>query len=117
MTTPTDQHEILRVLGERIADLRRRAGLTQEQLSELADVDVQAIQRAEAGRSALALERLAKVAVALGVGLPDLFAFDAPAVAVPGWSADEAQVVAAFRAVPDDRRALVVPLLGVLGRR
>lgn len=44
-----NQHQILHDLGERIAELRRHAGLTQEQLSELSDIDVQAFSAPRRG--------------------------------------------------------------------
>ena len=62
MLRTRSQQQILDALGERIAQLRHTAGLTQESLSLLSEIDIQAIQRAETGRSALSFERLERVA-------------------------------------------------------
>jgi transcriptional regulator with XRE-family HTH domain len=114
--THPSQRQILSELGERIAELRRRAGLTQEQLSELSDIDIQAIQRAETGRAALSLERLACIASTFRVDLAHLFALRSQVAVAPDWDPEEAQLLATFRAVPADRRALVLPLVAVLAR-
>jgi transcriptional regulator with XRE-family HTH domain len=114
MSRARSQQQILDALGQRIAQLRLAAGLTQDALSVLSEVDIQAIQRAETGRSALSFERLERVAMAMGATLVDLFDGSASSGSPDGWSADEALVVAALRGVPDERRALVLPLLKVL---
>jgi transcriptional regulator with XRE-family HTH domain len=62
---------------ERIAStvrrLRRRAGLTQEELSERAGIGRATLARVEAGSVDPAASTLRKLAVALGVGVGDLF--------------------------------------------
>ena len=108
------QQQILSALGQRIAELRAASGLTQDSLSLLAGVDIQAIQRAETGRSALSYERLERVARAMGVAMGSLFEAGAGLAPAPDWSAEEARVIAALRTVPEDRRELVLPLLRVL---
>lgn len=114
MSRRRSQQEILTALGQRIAELRAVAGLTQDSLSLLSGVDIQAIRRAETGRSALPFERLERVAPAMGVTIGALFEGDEPALPAPGWSGEEAQVIAALRSVPDDRRELVLPIIKVL---
>ena len=78
MSKHPDQHEILHALGERIATLRKRAGLTQNQLCELSELDVPANQRAESGRAALSFEWLTTLSACVGMTLPDLHCIGLP---------------------------------------
>lgn len=59
-------------LGERIKALRRRAGLSQEQVAEQVGVSRQAVAKWEAGHSAPSTENLRKLAQVLQVGLEEL---------------------------------------------
>ena len=59
-------------LGERIKALRRRAGLSQEQVAEQVGVSRQAVAKWEAGQSAPSTENLRKLAQVLQVGLEEL---------------------------------------------
>jgi len=63
------------LLGERIRELRKIRGLTQEQLAELVDVEQKHVSRLELGKSFPTIERLEKIAVALNVQLRDFFEF------------------------------------------
>lgn len=63
------------LLGERIRELRKVRGLTQEQLAELVDVEQKHVSRLELGKSFPTIERLEKIAVALNVQLRDFFEF------------------------------------------
>ena len=63
----------METFGRRIATLRQRAGLTQNDVAEVCNVTVQAVSKWERGLScpdALMLERIAK---ALGVEIQALF--------------------------------------------
>jgi transcriptional regulator with XRE-family HTH domain len=55
-----------RLVGRRIAELRRLKGITQEEMAELLDVGSRYVSRAERGEN-LTLETLAKIANGLGV--------------------------------------------------
>lgn len=60
-------------LGKRIRNLRRERGLTQERLSEVADVDYKYIQRIEGKNPpALKIDTIEKLAKALKVKPADL---------------------------------------------
>ena len=66
-------------IGQRIAQLRKLAGLSQEQLSERAGLQRTHVSRIEAGKSAVTLEPIQAIAEALGMtvdiidpGLQDL---------------------------------------------
>lgn len=63
------------LLGLRIRELRRRAGLTQEQLAELLGIDQKHMSRIELGKSYPSLDRLEKIASTVNIPLPGLFKF------------------------------------------
>lgn len=63
------------LLGERIRELRKARGLTQEQLAELVEVEQKHVSRLELGKSYPTIERLEKIAGALNVPLMDFFDF------------------------------------------
>ena len=62
-------------LGVRIRTLRKAAGLTQEQLAEVADVSVNFIGYVERGQRAPSIKTLEQIAQALNVRPKDLFEF------------------------------------------
>lgn len=70
--------ELLVGIGARVAEIRSRAGLTQEDLAEAVGVSPVTLSRWERGHAALGLARLALVADALGVGLGDLLDHNRP---------------------------------------
>lgn len=61
------------LLGERIRELRKSRGFTQEQLAELVEVEQKHVSRLELGKSYPTIERLEKIADALKVPLRDFF--------------------------------------------
>ncbi len=61
--------------GERVAALRRAAGMSQYVLADRAGISRNALMAIEAGRSAPSLETARKLCAALGVSLA---VFDAP---------------------------------------
>ncbi len=61
-----------RVLGDRIRSYRKRAGLTQEQLAEKADLHHNFIGAVERGNMEISLTSLLKIAKALKVKVRDL---------------------------------------------
>lgn len=63
------------LLGKRIRELRKRAGLTQEQLAEQLGIDQKHMSRIELGKSYPSLDRLSKIAEVVSVPLPKLFRF------------------------------------------
>lgn len=63
-------------LGRRIKDLRKKRGLTQEGLSEAANVDVKYLGNIERGRENPSISTLEKVANTLGVKLHQLLDFE-----------------------------------------
>lgn len=63
------------LLGARIKELRKRKGLTQDQLAEQVDLASRYISLIEGGKSSPSLEVIARIASALGVEAKELFDF------------------------------------------
>lgn len=63
-------------LGKRIQKLRQRAGVTQAQLVEKADLSLKHLGELERGRGNPTLLSLESIASALDISLSDMFAFD-----------------------------------------
>lgn len=69
MKNPTE------LFGARIRELRKDAGLTQEQLADHLGIEQKHISLIELGKSYPSLDRLMRIAEALQVSLPSLFEF------------------------------------------
>lgn len=63
------------LLGKRIRELRKRSGLTQEQLAEKLGIDQKHMSRIELGKSYPSLDRITVIAEIVGAQLPSLFKF------------------------------------------
>ena len=63
-------------MGQRITELRKKLGLTQEALAEKGDMTTQFVSYAEAGKRAMRAENLLKVSQALGVSADYLLTGD-----------------------------------------
>lgn len=61
------------LLGSRIKELRKKAGLSQEELSEKIGIDGKYLSRIEVGKRSPSLETLEGIADALNVEMKDLF--------------------------------------------
>ncbi len=109
MANDPDHDRMLHAVGGRIQQIRQASGLTQEQVAVLANIDHQALQRAETGKSALPYGRLRRIADALEVEMRDFFDFD---VDVPASkTSDELQALALYRSIPADHRELALRIL------
>ena len=60
------------IVGQRVRELRKQAGLTQEELADKADSDFRHIVRIERGESHIQLNTLAWIAQALGASPAEL---------------------------------------------
>ncbi|MGO9707479.1 MAG: helix-turn-helix domain-containing protein [Polyangiaceae bacterium] len=67
-----DPERLVTDVGRRIAELRRRAGLTQADFGRALRSTPQYVQRLEAGQN-LTLHSLAKIANALGIAVSEIF--------------------------------------------
>ena len=66
--------DILKHIGQRVAELRRAQGMTQETFAARMGCSVKYLQRVEAGRQNLSVKSLVKWSNALDVTMVDLFA-------------------------------------------
>lgn len=66
---------IKKLLGERIRELRKAKGFTQEQLAELVGVEPRHISRIEGGYNSPSIERLARISEALNAPIKEFFDF------------------------------------------
>lgn len=64
-----------KLLGKRVAYLRKQSGLTQEQFAEKCDYSVEFISLVERGINAPSVDKLSRMAQVLGVEVKDLFDF------------------------------------------
>ncbi len=65
--------ETARLLGKRIWDLRKQAGLSQEELAEGADVSLDACGRLERGEGNATLKTMVGISEAFRISLSELF--------------------------------------------
>lgn len=77
MDMKTD-NEFLIKFGERLRDLRQKAGLTQEKLAEMSGMDFTSISSSERGIRNITIGNVAKIAEALNVPPEALLIFKKP---------------------------------------
>jgi len=73
MNRPTNEDKNLAAFGKKVSSLRRKQGLTQEQVSERTGLAVDSIGAIEQGRRWARLTTLHTLAKALGVKIDELF--------------------------------------------
>lgn len=66
---------LLEKFGQKIRALRKKQGLTQEKLAELAKIDYSYLNLIEAGKKNPSVKRIAKLARVLKVSISELFTF------------------------------------------
>lgn len=66
---------IKQLFGQRVREIRRAKGISQEDLAQLAELNRTYISRIERGERNVSIETVARLATALGVELPELFKF------------------------------------------
>lgn len=71
-----DTQLCLQEIGQRIIERRKKLGLTQEALAEMADVTTQFVSYAESGKRAMRPENLKKVSAALNTSADYLLTGD-----------------------------------------
>lgn len=67
---------ILKKLGERIKQLRKEAGISQEKLAELAGLDRTYVNSVENGKRNISIINMEKICIALEISLSDFFNTD-----------------------------------------
>ncbi len=97
-------------VGRRMRELRRLRGLSQEELAERAGLTLEAISRAERGRSEITISSLVQVCEAMGLHLSEFFARHAPPAAAAPQSRAAARLLSLIEDVPDAelRRVLAI---------
>jgi transcriptional regulator with XRE-family HTH domain len=85
-------------IGERLREIRKRRGLTQEQLAEIVEVTFQQIQKYENGSNRLNTDKLQTVAQALAVPVSAFFDDDSHDERL--LSEQEMNLIRAYRALP-----------------
>ncbi len=72
-----DLHAVLVSVGRRVAELRAAQGMTQEDLADVAGLDVSTVRKIEHGERNVTMRTVVTVASALGCGSPAPL-FDVP---------------------------------------
>lgn len=83
--------------GDRLAEVRRGHGLTQEQFAEQLQVSRQAVSKWESGRGYPEIEKILYICNRYHVSIADLFAQEAP---VPAAAAPVSEVMPESAALP-----------------
>lgn len=65
------------IIGERVRELRKTRGRSQEELAELLGLNKSAVSRVESGQRGLAVQELALIAPFLGVSVDEILFGDA----------------------------------------
>lgn len=68
--------DVRQLVGRRVQTLRKRKGLSQEELAGRIDIDSKSLSRLERGAHYPSLETLDRISTELGVELRDFFDFD-----------------------------------------
>ncbi len=112
MTNHTDNDRaFLLALGERLAEIRRLRGYSQELVAERASLDPQTIQRTERGKTAISLVRLRVVAGVLGVPMAALFEGIGEPIPEPPRDPGEAKLVSTWNKIAAEHRDLALKVL------
>lgn len=68
--------DVKKLIGQRIRDLRKGRGLSQDKLAELSHINPKHLSSIEGGKENVTIELLAKVAHGLNVQIRELFEID-----------------------------------------
>ena len=104
--------EIVREFGNRVAMLRKKAGLTQVALAHRIGMSSEAVSRIENGSASPTLERVAAIARALDVPLAEFFP--------SGKTANDKRaerILAALRRIPSNEADLLVTIAEAIAQR
>jgi len=67
--------DIEKAIGKRIAEFRKKAGLTQQRLAEINNITTETISRLERGSSMPSIVKLCRIAESMGYKPKELFVF------------------------------------------
>jgi transcriptional regulator with XRE-family HTH domain len=68
-------HDVKRLFGERVRELRKAAGLTQEELASVSKLDRSYVGCVERGERNLSFETICRLAEAIGVSPAEFFSW------------------------------------------
>lgn len=108
--------ELLRAIGQRVADIRKSRGWTQEALSEAVAVEPVTLSRYETGDRALSMSTLAAISAALGVPLGDLLDIERELPEPPHERPEHAELLRLFEQASPQRQQLLLALARELAR-
>lgn len=91
-------------IGNRIRELRKERGLTQEQLAELAEISVDFLSLVETGRNSMKAQILAKIATSLNISSDYILFGNAP-------YKENVKLNSMLSAVPEGKRKQVEKLI------
>lgn len=103
----TDKVEV----GSKIRDLRKRAGMTQQELATLIGVKQSDLSRMENGEYRVSLSSLVKILSVLDMSVGEFFGEK------PSLRNDESNLLDSFRALGNDERRQVLQQVQKLGRK
>lgn len=89
--------EVKRVIGKRVAQLRREKGLSQAQLAETMGVAIESISRIERSERNMSIDMLENLCDALQISVKDFFEIKTPSRTETPMERDIAKVVALLR--------------------
>lgn len=69
----TEERKLMKLFGERVAEIRKKRGITQQQLAEDIGMSVVAIAYIETGKRWARLGTLSKISKNLNVKISDMF--------------------------------------------
>lgn len=101
--------QLLRTVGQRVAEARRARGFTQERLAETIGIEPVTLSRLETGDRALSLSTLGRIAEALELGLGELLGVERD-LPEPEHGPEEAELLRCFGDLSATRRDLVLRL-------
>ncbi len=97
-------HPVDVAVGNRVRELRIRAGMTQQTLAEHVGVSFQQVQKYEKGTNRMGASRLIQIAGILGVPVSALFKdIDTKGAAEAPLDRDAAKVARDWRGIADER--------------
>lgn len=109
-----DEKDYFKLLGSRVAQLRKDHGLTQVQLAEALGISQQMVASYEVGRRRIPVSMLQALAKALSVAVDDLLGHSAKARAKRGPAPVLAKHMERITALPKPRQRAVMNVIEAL---
>lgn len=104
----------IHIVGQRVKYFREKRGMEQMALAEQLGIKSNAISNWEHGRTRPDLNQIPKICAILGISFYELFGVDDP---MRNYTAEEQQLVADYRFLTDQNKAVVDAVLATLKKR